>query len=199
MGGYMKEEQMMVRKALNFAAKAHGSVVNKDGSIGQKRKGTDIPYIVHPVEVFQILKDNNTAINVQIAGLLHDCIEDAGVTGEEIEKEFGSEVRLLVESESEDKMHHLPEKDSWKTRKQATIHQLKTASKEVLMVCNADKLSNLRSMAYDLSIVGDKLWQRFNASKTDLKWYYSSIAEVLSPISDLDMYQELKELIEEVF
>lgn len=70
---------------------------------------------------------------------------------------------------------------------------------ETMMVCNADKLSNLRSMAYDLATIGDKLWERFNAPKAELKWYYSSIAESLSPISDLQMHKELCELIEEVF
>lgn len=186
----MNKEEMMIRKALNFAATAHAD---------QKRKGTDIPYIVHPVEVCQILRENGATLSVQIGGLLHDCIEDAGITAEQIEKEFGTEVRILVESESEDKMRHLAEKDSWKARKQATIDELKTASKETMMVCNADKLSNLRSMAYDLATIGDKLWERFNAPKAELKWYYSSIAESLSPISDLQMHKELCELIEEVF
>lgn len=195
----MNKDEMMIRKALNFAAKAHGSVKNEDGSIGQKRKGTDIPYIVHPVEVWQILRENGCSANVQIAGLLHDCLEDAGITADEIEREFNSDIRKLVESESEDKMRHLSEKDSWKARKQATIDELATASKETMMVCNADKLSNLRSMAYDVATIGDKLWERFNASKVDIKWYYSSIAKALKPISDMAMWKELNSLISEVF
>lgn len=195
----MNKDELMFRKALNFAAIAHASVKNDDGSIGQKRKGTEIPYIIHPFEVWQILKENECSPSVQIAGLLHDCLEDAGITADEIEKEFNKEIRELVESESEDKMRHLAEKDSWKARKQATIDELKTASKETLMVCNADKLSNLRSMAYDLATIGEKLWERFNASKEDIKWYYSSIAKALSPISDMPMQQELCNLIEEVF
>lgn len=195
----MNKDELMIRKALNFTAIAHASVKNEDGSIGQKRKGTEIPYIVHPFEVWQILKENRCSPSVQIAGLLHDCLEDAGITADEIEKEFNKEIRELVESESEDKMRHLTEKDSWKARKQATIDELKTASKETLMVCNADKLSNLRSMAYDLATIGEKLWERFNASKDDIKWYYSSIAKALSPISDMPMQKELCSLIEEVF
>lgn len=67
------------------------------------------------------------------------------------------------------------------------------------MVCNADKLSNLRSMAYDLETIGEKLWERFNAPKEDIKWYYSSIAKALSPISNMPMQQELCALIDEVF
>lgn len=195
----MNKEEMLIRKALNFSAKAHGSVKNDDGSIGQKRKGTDIPYIVHPVEVCQILRENGCSANVQIAGLLHDCIEDTEVTADLIEKEFGKEIRQLVESESEDKMRYLSEKESWKTRKTATINHLKHASIESMMVCNADKLSNLRSMAYDLATTGEDLWKRFNASKEDLEWYYSSVADALLPLSGYPMHMELKKLICEVF
>jgi (p)ppGpp synthase/HD superfamily hydrolase len=195
----MTKDEMMIRKVLNFAAIAHASVPNDDGSIGQKRKGTNIPYIVHPVEVWQILKENGCSPVVQIAGLVHDCLEDAGITAEEIEKEFNKEIREVVESESEDKMRHLSEKDSWRARKQATIDELQTASKETMMVCNADKLSNLRSMAYDLETIGEKLWERFNAPKEDIKWYYSSIAKALTPISNMPLQQELCALIDEVF
>lgn len=67
------------------------------------------------------------------------------------------------------------------------------------MVCNADKLSNLRSMAYDLETIGENLWERFNAPKKDIKWYYSSIAKALSPISNMPMQQELCVLIDEGF
>jgi (p)ppGpp synthase/HD superfamily hydrolase len=54
----MNKDELMIRKALNYTAIAHASVKNEDGSIGQKRKGTEIPYIVHPFEVWQILKEN---------------------------------------------------------------------------------------------------------------------------------------------
>jgi hypothetical protein len=54
-------------------------------------------------------------------------------------------------------------------------------------------------MSYDLATIGEKLWERFNASKEDIKWYYSSIADALSPLSDMPMQQELCSLIEEVF
>ena len=195
----MTEEEMLVRKALNFAALAHSKVVNKDGTVGQRRKGTSIPYIVHPVEVCMILRENGCSAEVQAAGLLHDTVEDTGVTLDEIEKQFGSKVRDLVAGESEDKMRTLSEKASWKARKQHTIDGLKSATKEEMYVCAADKLSNLRSMAYDLAVSGESLWRRFNASKEDIKWYYSSVAENLEPIKDKPMRAELLSLIAEVF
>lgn len=86
--------------------------------------------LLFPDEVWQILKENGCSPVVQIAGLLHDCLEDAGITADEIEREFNKEIRELVELESEDKMRHLSEKDYWRARKQATINELQTASKE---------------------------------------------------------------------
>ena len=60
---------MRIHEAIEFAAVKHR---------GQVRKGTDIPYIVHPMEVMYILTQNDCDETTVIAGLLHDTIEDAG-------------------------------------------------------------------------------------------------------------------------
>ena len=59
---------------------------------GQKRKGTDIPYISHPMSVAIILAENGASTNVVIAGLLHDTVEDGGIRLEEIRDQFGEHV-----------------------------------------------------------------------------------------------------------
>jgi len=59
--------ELLIQKAIIFATKKHE---------GQKRKGTDIPYIVHPMEVMQILTAMDCSQNVIIAGILHDTLED---------------------------------------------------------------------------------------------------------------------------
>jgi len=76
--------------AAAFAKDAHGR-------INQRRKYTNEPYIVHPKAVAEIVKsvtDDNAMI---CAAWLHDTVEDAGVTLQEIEEKFGSEVMVLVE------------------------------------------------------------------------------------------------------
>lgn len=85
---------MRIHEAIEFAAVKHR---------GQVRKGTDIPYIVHPMEVMYILTQNDCDETTVIAGLLHDTIEDAGATPEEIEAAFGKDVAQIVAAESEDK------------------------------------------------------------------------------------------------
>ncbi len=63
---------------------------------GQERKYTGEPYHVHPFEVAKILKDHGGSEDLQIAGLLHDVVEDCEVTEDEIADMFGDRVADLV-------------------------------------------------------------------------------------------------------
>lgn len=153
-----------IQKAIVFATQKHE---------GQKRKGTDIPYIVHPMEVMQILTDMNCEEAVIIAGILHDTLEDTDTTPGEIREAFGENILAIVQTESEDKSK------TWKGRKQRTVDELTEASTESKQVCFADKLSNIRSMYRDKLNVGEKIWERFNADKNNIAWYYRSIANAL--------------------
>lgn len=78
----------LVESARRFAEKSHGD---------QKRKYTGEPYITHPVAVSVILRDFGFDEYVQAAAMLHDVVEDCGVTLEEIRDLFGTKVALLVE------------------------------------------------------------------------------------------------------
>jgi (p)ppGpp synthase/HD superfamily hydrolase len=171
---------MKIHNAIIFASIKHQN---------QKRKGTNLPYIVHPMEVMQILTENGCNENVIVAGILHDTLEDTDTTPQEIEKEFGKEILAIVQSESEDKSK------TWKERKQHTIDCLKTDSLETKLVCCADKLSNIRSMYVDFQNCGAELWKRFNASKEDIGWYYHSIADNLSGLEGYKMYDELQKYV----
>ena len=157
------------------------------------RKGTDVPYIVHPMEVMQILTANGCSDDVIVAGILHDVLEDTNTTKKEILDAFDQNVLDIVLCESEDKSK------SWKERKQTTIDHLAESGKEVKLVCCADKLSNIRSMYCDLQQVGEVLWKRFNATKEQIHWYYSGIVEALQGLEEYPMYAELKELVKRVF
>lgn len=184
-----------INLALEFANRKHSAVVNKDGTMGQRRKGSRLPYIIHPLEVWMILRNNNCSADVQVAGLLHDTLEDTGATPDEIEKLFGREVRELVVTESEDKSK------SWKERKQHTIDSMVGASLETMQVCCADKLANCRSQAYDFRLIGDRLFERFNREATPelQSWYYHGVVKALKPLEGMKMYDELKEVVRQVY
>lgn len=178
----MDSEAKLLHKAIEFAAVKHRD---------QKRKGSDTPYIVHPVEVMLFLTECGCSAETVAAGVLHDTLEDTETTLEELKENFGTAVAELVAAESEDKSK------SWQERKQATIDSLKTAGRETKMICLADKLSNLQSMVYDFATVGDKLWSRFSADKEHVAWYYRGVIlgtkDMRSPLRDrlIDCYISL--------
>jgi (p)ppGpp synthase/HD superfamily hydrolase len=79
----------MIEKARVFATAAHAAV-------GQVRKYTGEPYIVHPFEVAMTVKQIGGTPEMVAAAFLHDTVEDTGVTMETIEREFGPEVAEIV-------------------------------------------------------------------------------------------------------
>ena len=100
----------MVARAIAFATKAHE---------GQFRKGTKRPYIVHPLEVGEIVATLTFDEEIISAALLHDTIEDCqGITREVLAQEFSEHVAELVAQESEDKSK------TWLERKSHTIEHL---------------------------------------------------------------------------
>ena len=175
-----------------FAAKAHS---------GAFRKGTDTPYIVHPMEAGAIAASVTSDEEVIAAAILHDTLEDTSVTAEEIRKEFDEEVLRLVQSDSENKREELPPEQTWKIRKQETIDYLKNkADEKEKIIALADKLSNLRAIYRDHSKIGDELWNRFNQKdKNEHRWYYGSFIETLSELKNTAAYEEYCELINKVF
>lgn len=177
----------MVDKALEFATKAHA---------GQFRKGTKRPYIVHPIEVGDIVSSMTTDEEIISAAILHDTIEDCeNVTKEVLEKEFSTKVVDLVMQESEDKSK------TWMERKSATINRLATAKREVQMIGLADKLSNMRDINRDYPVAGEKLWDRFRMKDKDtIGWYYKGIREALfNDFSGIPAYEEYCQLVEKNF
>lgn len=183
-----KYEVSAVHRAMRFAERAHR---------GQKRKGSDVDYITHPMEVFQILSSMGAGEDLLIAGLLHDTVEDTDVTIQDIRNNFGQRVARLVGSHTEDKTK------SWMERKQHSIYQLKTADRETKLLILADKVSNLRSSLADYIEVGEELWDRFNAPKELQSWYNSEIQDALSDFQvypeTRDVYWELVGLYKDLF
>lgn len=95
---------------------------------GKVRKFNDIPYILHPMEVAQILSTMTDDQEIITAGILHDVIEDTDGTLSEIEKRFGKRVAYLVSAESE---NEYPDEDrgaTWQRRKEESIEVLKNST-----------------------------------------------------------------------
>lgn len=181
-------DSMMLHEAMMMAVEAHK---------GQVRKGTDIPYIVHPMEVLQILTAMNGDTELLIAGVLHDIVEDTAVTAEDIRERFGDVVADLVCHHTEDKSK------SWEERKQVTIDEIYKGERSVRYLIFADMLSNLRSQWADYQKVGESLWERFNAPKEKQSWYYSARLDAFDDLMDDEcaakFYWEAQALYKDIY
>lgn len=148
---------------------------------GKVRKFSGNPYILHPVEVAQILSTMTNDDEIIAAGILHDIVEDTDGTLGEIEQRFGGRVAELVASESENKYPGEDKKASWKRRKEESLRELKSSRDVgVRMLWLADKLSNIRSLAGSYSEQGEVIWQQLNQDDPAMhRWYYKSVAEIV--------------------
>ena len=191
----MKKEKAidtrLIDRAIRYATEAHEGV---------NRKGSTLPYILHPLEAMTIVGTMTSDQELMAAALLHDVVEDAGVTIEDISREFGPRVAELVEAETDIEVPGMSHVESWQQRKQATIDRLATASRDTQMVALGDKLSNMRAMARNQREQGDRLWQRFNEKDPARHaWYYRHLVKSLAPLSDTDAYREFCVLVDQVF
>lgn len=182
----------LVSKAIEIAVKAHD---------GMRRKKSETPYILHPLEAAVIVSTMTSDQNVIAAAILHDVVEDTNVTIEEIEETFGKRVKDLVASETEDKMPHIPASESWRIRKEESLALLeKTEDIDILILWMGDKLSNMRSIYRDWKIEGDAMWQNFNQKNVDEQaWYYKTIVKLTERLSHTSAWLEYKTLTELVF
>ena len=146
---------------------------------GNVRKFENKPYILHSLEVAQILSTMTNDQEIITAGILHDIVEDTDGTLENIEKRFGKRVAELVASESENQYPGENRNETWKRRKEESLLVLKnTHDIGVQMLWLADKLSNLRSLSGIYSEKGEALWSDLHQSNPESQlWYYKSIAQ----------------------
>lgn len=185
------ERKSNFERALQFAMTAHQ---------GQVRKGSSIPYIVHPIETALIAMTLSDDQEVIIAAMLHDVIEDTPYGAKEIADAFGERVARLVQSESENKRKDQDASATWKIRKQEFIDSLSEKTKDEKIIALADKLSNMRATYEGYRKNGENFWQRFHETRKSMHaWYYRSIAKRLQEFEDTDAWQELMVLIEKVF
>lgn len=182
----------LVSDALVFSAKAHD---------GMRRRKSEAPYILHPMEVGAIIGSMTDKQEVIAAGILHDVVEDAGIAIEEIGENFGARVMELVASETEDKREELPPEETWRIRKEESLEKLKnTDDIDILMLWIGDKLSNIRAIYRDFLIEGHELWKKFHQSDVSVQaWYYRSIVKYTERISDNLAWVEYKTLVEKIF
>jgi (p)ppGpp synthase/HD superfamily hydrolase len=159
--------------ALRFAADLHRD---------QRRKGGAIPYLSHLLATSTLVMEHGGDEDQAIAALLHDAIEDQGhhhVGGvaalrSAIRQRFGGAVLNIVDACTDADCHPKP---PWRQRKEAYIAHLAEAPLPVLRVSCADKLHNARCILADYRQLGGALWERFNADRQQVLWYYRALTD----------------------
>lgn len=188
-------------RALVLAAIVHDGVA---------RKGTVIPYIIHPVHVATLLLRHGYGPELVLAGLLHDVLEDidygdgrlqlavsktfphAGFPAELVDEEtFRTCFRAFFVKEFGPAVTHLveavsePKNDggprrSWLERRTVILERLAAEHADVVALKAADALHNVRSIVEDLTHHGATVMGRFKASPAETLWYYQQITRLVS-------------------
>ncbi len=136
-----KADLSLIEKAYHFSEKVHE---------GQKRASGE-PYFIHPVEVAAILAEMQLDAASIAAGLLHDTVEDTLIPIDEIKKEFGPEISLLVDGVtklSKIKFSTTEEKQAENFRKMMLAMAVDI---RVILIKLADRLNNMRTL-FHLSV-----------------------------------------------
>lgn len=132
-----KEDKALVEKAYAFAAEAHKNHKRFSGE----------PYLVHLAETAKLLAELGMSAKTVAAGLLHDSIEDVGITPEHIEKEFGKEILFLVEGVT--KLGRYKYRGAERHRE--SLRKLLVATGQdarVLIIKLMDRLHNMRTLEH---------------------------------------------------
>jgi (p)ppGpp synthase/HD superfamily hydrolase len=158
-------------EAFAYAARVHAD---------DRRKGSDVPYLSHPMAVASLVLEHGGDEDQAVAALLHDVAEDHG--GEErlseIRARWGAAVERIVRDCSDSLLPEGAEKAPFRPRKQAYLERLEVAPDPSALVALADKLHNARCILRDLVDRGDALWDRFTAGREGALWYQGQVTEI---------------------
>lgn len=156
----------------------------------QMRKGTDIPYISHPLAVAALVLEYGGGEDQAIAALLHDVIEDAGEDwAERIGGAFGPRVLAMVRHCTDGSFEHKAaartrqaKYTNWRERKTAYLQHLRVLPRNspALLVSACDKLHNARAIVADLRLLGPSLFNRFTGRRDGTLWYYDELANIFA-------------------
>ena len=179
-------------RAISLAVRAHA---------GTRRGVDDLPYILHPMEAAVIAATMTNDPEILAAAVLHDTVEDAGVTLREIEDVCGRRVANLVASETETRLPDMDAAQSWQARKSESLSRLAVAEDPgTKIMWLSDKLANVRGYYRYRQRHGEDVWSLFHQTdKKKHEWYYRSILDLLADLRDTDAYREYERLVNTLF
>jgi (p)ppGpp synthase/HD superfamily hydrolase len=183
-----ESDQRLLSDALARALAWHGA---------QKRKGTEIPYASHLLQVAGLVLDHGGDVEQAAAALLHDTIEDCdGVDGATLRALFGERVARIVVACTDTLEGDTAERKSpWEERKRAYLAHLAEVPADALLVAACDKRQNLGAIVADLREHGPGTLARFRPSAAQMRWYYAGVLERIEGRVPERLARELGDLL----
>jgi (p)ppGpp synthase/HD superfamily hydrolase len=174
---------LLLKRALDQAAVWHH---------GQHRKypGVEVPYVSHLAGVAATLARHGFDEEVIAAGVLHDAIEDAGITFEEVHRRFGARVAELV--------RHVSEEDrtlAWEERKRLYLEHFRVKPWEAQAITLADKIDNFESIIVCAADHGDP-WAMFKRGRAEQLARFDSLALALADLPAHPLIEEYRRALE---
>jgi (p)ppGpp synthase/HD superfamily hydrolase len=170
----------------------------------QQRKGSEVPYASHLLQVAGLVLEHGGDVDQAVAGLLHDCLEDAETPEQRLEREavlraeFGAEVlRMVLDCTDTEEHEVIGSKSCWKQRKTRYLEHLPRAGDRSALVAACDKLHNLASLVGDVRTHGRGYMSHFQAEVEDQVWYFEGVLEAVRGRIPARLEQELEALIRE--
>jgi (p)ppGpp synthase/HD superfamily hydrolase len=184
-------------EALVFAAQTHHGDVRKGA-----REGAGIPYVAHLLGVCALVLEDGGDEDEAIAALLHDTLEDhpKEVTKADLARRFAIKVAdLVVACTDTPPDYDGGTKAPWPGRKAAYVKRLRTETYPHCRIALADKLHNTRAIVLDQRRVGNKVWERFNATKKEELSYHRALVDAFVEAEAPDyLVDELDSLVREL-
>ena len=137
----------LVQKARRFAKLAHGLVLNGEGELGQRRKGSHEPYTKHLSEVARLVAKSGGDEAQIAAAWLHDVVEDTPIPLDHIRRVFGPDIAKLVQELTDKFTKHDYPGLNRRQRKAKELDRLSKISDRAKTIKYADFVSNLESVS----------------------------------------------------
>lgn len=184
-------ERDLLRRSFEFAIQCHGS---------QTRKGSEIPYLSHLLQVAGLVFEHGGSATQAAAGLLHDAVEDCDdVSLDAIRERFGARVAQIVECCTDTRRGgSAAAKGPWRERKERYLEQLGAADAETALVAACDKRHNLGTLVADVWREGPSYLDRFNAGPAEQSWYYARVLELLGDRVPPALRRDLEQLLDQL-
>lgn len=179
----MTKDSTLIERAMRLAARAH---------LGQTRKESNLPYLMHPGMVALILAKHGFGAEVLAGALVHDVLEDTEVGEIEMQEELGEEVLAFVKAVSYDQAL------SWEDARVAYVESVRKAPEGAKAISVADKIHNAQSLILGHQAQGKGIWSNFTRPRDKKLWFEEEMLKMLRESWRHPLVEEYAALVEEL-